>query len=137
MGSLGYGLYYSLIHPIKSQQKPLKKIVHTTPKPSPTVSFLSPKDIKIEIQNGSGRVGEAGKLKTQLETQDYVVVLVGNADKDSANTIIASKPNVPPSFVSGLDTILSKQYVVSSQSASITSSTASADIIITIGIEKK
>ncbi|MFC1653852.1 LytR C-terminal domain-containing protein [Patescibacteria group bacterium] len=51
-----------------------------TPTPAPTPEPLSREEIKLEILNGSGVTGLAGKNKTIFEDLGYVVESVGNAD---------------------------------------------------------
>lgn len=131
----GIGLYFQYFHQPKKVEKIIVKEVKKTPSPTPTIIFLNPKDIDIEIKNGSGRFGEAGRLKAALEKNDYTISAVGNADVDVMVTEIAARITVPHDYISSLSAILKEQYKMSSDSATIPESTSSADIIITIGID--
>ena len=68
-----------------------------TPSPTPVVlatpvPVFERKDFKIQVLNGSGVAGLAGKAKTKLEALGYPEVTVGNADsKDYTETIVAIK----------------------------------------------
>ena len=70
-----------------------KIVASPTPIASPTpVPVFDRKDFKIEVLNGSGIAGLAGKAKTKLEALGYPEVTVGNADsKDYTETIVAIK----------------------------------------------
>jgi len=131
------GAWYFIVFSKQQTVKPLVKKIVVVPSPTPTIAYMSPKDVKIDIKNGSGRVGEAGKLKATLEKADYTIANVGNSDVDVKNTEIATKLTVPRDFIASLSATLGTQYIVSSSSAMIPVSTNSADIVITIGIDKK
>jgi len=130
----GVGLYFWYFQQPKKVEKIIVKKIRKIPSPTPTIVFLDPKDISIDIKNGSGRFGEAGRLKANLEKEEYTISSVGNADIDSVTTEIATKIAVPHDYISSLSAILMEQYKMSSTSATIPESTSSADIIITIGI---
>lgn len=131
----GAGIYYL------TSQKPkvapvsrIKKI--NIPSPTPTITYLDESKIQIAIENGSGRVGEAGKLKTILEKEKYTISTVGNAEKDRKDTAISAKITVPQKYITKLKTTLEEQYQVSSGAATLLEASASADIVITIGTTK-
>lgn len=73
------------------------KEVKVTPSPSPValatpVPVFDRKDFKIQVLNGSGVAGLAGKAKTKLESLGYPEVTVGNADsKDYTETEVSIK----------------------------------------------
>lgn len=113
--------------------KPVVEIARPTLVPSPTIRYLTEDEITVEVLNGSGIVGEAGRFKSTLETKNYTISAVGTASEDIEYTQIASKHSVPPSFLEILKKIVETQYMVSSASAFLPESTTSADIIITIG----
>jgi hypothetical protein len=54
----------------------------TTPEPTPTpdLSKLDRSSLSIQVLNGSGTPGEAGKMKTLLEEKGYTVDNTGNAE---------------------------------------------------------
>ena len=73
------------------------KEVKLTPTPTPVVvatpiPVFDRKNFKIQVLNGSGIGGLAGKAKTKLEGLGYPEVTVGNADsKDYTKTQVAIK----------------------------------------------
>ena len=80
----------------KSQNaKPQTTVAQTTPAPSasPAAVEIKRADLKVQVLNGSGVVGAAGKAKTFLEGLGYTDVKTGNADGDFAETEIEIKEN--------------------------------------------
>ncbi len=73
--------------------KEQKVVVSPTPIASPTpVPVFDRKDFKIQVLNGSGIAGMAGKAKDKLEALGYPEVTVGNADtKDYTETKVTIK----------------------------------------------
>lgn len=132
MGGIGLILWFQ--QPKRVAKTIVKKQVRI-PTPTPTIVFLNPKDIRIDIKNGSGRFGEAGRLKTKLEKESYTILTVGNSDNDIQNTEIISKITVPADFIASLSALLEKDYQMSASSSPILEATQSADIVITIGTD--
>lgn len=60
------------------------------PRPTPEpASRINKAELSIDIQNGSGTPGMANKVKAALESKDYTINNVGNADSfDYENTTI-------------------------------------------------
>lgn len=86
--------------------------------------------LTIEVQNGSGTAGAAGKMQTELEGLGYIVSKTGNADNyDYAETVIQVKAT-RKSYLPLLEKDLSGSYTIGSTSATLTSSTADAIIIV-------
>lgn len=89
-------------------------------------------EVKIQVLNGSGTSGLAGKAKTYLEGLGYKDVAVGNASSsDFAETEIQIKDSVK-SFLDTITTDLSKNYVVAKETKVLTTS-SKFDIVITLG----
>jgi len=122
--------YNKLMNP--AQPSPQQKKVL----PTPTISYLNAADVRIEIQNGSGKAGEAAKLKAVLEAAHLTVSTIGNAENEIKSTRIATKISVPPEVIAALSKKLQEQYVVDSQSIPLKEGSSSADILITIGQER-
>lgn len=104
--------------------------------PIPTQEVIeTPVDLEkysIEVLNGSGTSGLAGKLKTNLETEGFNVLSSGNATNSSfIETIIRSKANVDKSFIEKLKSVLAKSFVVT-ETPDLTD-TEKADVIVIIG----
>jgi hypothetical protein len=103
------------------------------PSPSPTINYLNPKDVIIDIYNGSEKFGEAGRLKSTFEENNWTVGAVNNADAAKTLTEIASKITVPGQLLFSIQELLEKKYQVDPAIAILPESTSSADIVITIG----
>lgn len=84
--------------------------------PTPAASSSATIDLTkypINIMNGSGIVGEAGKVKTLVETAGFKVAKTGNASSyDFTKTVIKAKADVPAEFLAQLSTTLSKTYTL-------------------------
>lgn len=126
-----------------SQKKSVKKSARSSVVPSPTVSSptattltVNKKAFSIVILNGSGIAGEAGKEKTLLEQEGYVVSSVGNAEtSDNKNTKIQAKSDVPKAWITTLKMSLEKRYSdVVIQNAS---NSASANVTVILGSGQK
>lgn len=84
------------------------------PEPTPTPTPAADKeDLVIEIQNGVGTPGLAGKFKAFLEKKDYTVESVGNADNYDyeKTTVITSDQGVYGMIVGDLSEIGGKKAV--------------------------
>jgi len=66
--------------------------VKTTTTPEPTVADKVKVGPSIQVQNGSGTEGVAGKMQTALQDNDYDSVTTGNADNfDYTGAVIKAK----------------------------------------------
>ena len=98
-----------------------------TPTPSITKS-----NITIEVLNGSGAPGVAGKMAAVLRSFGYTVSSTGNAQAfDYANIVIEVKKTETDALTL-LKTDLSKNYTVGTASATL-SSTNSTDAVVIVG----
>ncbi len=109
-----------------------------TPTPKPTQnpidskSGLNRSELSIEIQNGSGVAGVAGKASTFLKNLGYKILTTGNADNfDYEGVTIKVKSN-NSEFLSLLESDLEDEYTVSDTSSNLSAST-SADALIIVG----
>lgn len=109
-----------------------------TPTPKPTVNpvdkatGLDRSELAIEVQNGSGTAGVAGKAADLLRSLGYRIAATGNAPNfDYASTVIDVKP-AKNSFLTLLKNDLSQNYTIGTTSATL-SATASADAIVIVG----
>ncbi|MEK7092549.1 MAG: LytR C-terminal domain-containing protein [Patescibacteria group bacterium] len=71
-----------------------------TTAPTPTeVPSLDKKEIKIRIQNGTGIVGQASKIKTIFEDLDYSDIRTGNSDvEDNIETTVIFSQKIPTKY---------------------------------------
>lgn len=89
-------------------------------------------EVKVQVLNGSGTSGLAGKAKTYLEGLGYKDVVVGNASSsDFAETEIQIKDSAK-GFLDTITTDLSKNYTVSKETKVLVAS-SKFDIVITLG----
>ncbi|MDP2649242.1 MAG: LytR C-terminal domain-containing protein [bacterium] len=79
-----------------STQKSETKAVPTQElSPTPTVAPIAKDEIKIQILNGSGIVGQAKKIKDNLEAAGFTNILTGNAQENKTGNIVTFSPKVP------------------------------------------
>lgn len=127
------------ITPTEEETPTPSPTVTTKPTATPTKSTSSSSDasgldrsaLTITVQNGGGTPGAASKGKTTLEDLGYTVSGTGNADNfDYANTVIQIKAS-KKAYLDLLKNDLSKSYTIGTVSATLT--TGSADAIVIIG----
>lgn len=88
--------------------------------------------VKLQVLNGSGVAGLAGKAKTMLEGLGYKSVAVGNAStSDFTDTVISVKAS-KKELLDFLVKDLSKDYQVSDETETLSASSA-YDFVITLG----
>ncbi|PIZ65055.1 hypothetical protein COY14_03215 [Candidatus Roizmanbacteria bacterium CG_4_10_14_0_2_um_filter_36_9] len=129
----GSYLYYK-----SSQEKlatPPKETAITTvtkkPTPSPTPNQVAVDEYSIEILNGSGIAGEAGRAQALLENSDYIIDSIGNAEKyDYGQTVIQAGADVPKSWIDALKSVLEEKYDVKARAEEIDDAEA---VVVIIG----
>ncbi len=106
-----------------------------TPLPEPEDVDLS--EFKVKVLNGSGKIGEAGKVEKLLSDAGFAVKETGNAESfDFEETEISSrKNNVPRSVVSKLKETLEKTYEV--KIGEELAETSDYDILVIVGATTK
>lgn len=87
----------------------------STPAPTatstPTPEEVNLSDYSLQIQNGSGTPGEAGKVQKILETEGFEDIEATNADSyDYKNTQVLVKEDVPNQVYQAIDQALNDQY---------------------------
>ena len=120
----------------KSQNaKPQTTVAQTTPAPSasPAAVEIKRADLKVQVLNGSGVVGAAGKAKTFLEGLGYTDVKTGNADGDFAETEIEIKEN-KSSASEMVKKDLKDEYTLADTIGEL-DKTSDYDVVITLGSE--
>lgn len=108
----------------------------STPKPTVNpidkITGLDRSELTVEVQNGSGVAGAAGKASETLKALGYNVVAAGNADNfDYENTVIQVK-SAKSEFLSLLKKDLGTDYSIGTTSADL-STGSSADALVIIG----
>ncbi len=139
VGALVGGLitYFSGISRLSKEDQTLapSATVEPTIEPTPTASpssSLKREQIKLQVLNGSGISGFAGKAKTYLEGLGYKDVMTGNAKtSDFTNTVISVKDS-KKELLETIKTDLSKNYQVTEKTETLPAS-SKYDFVITLG----
>ncbi|MBI4058883.1 LytR C-terminal domain-containing protein [Candidatus Microgenomates bacterium] len=106
-------------------------ISEVTPSPTPA---MAKEDVKIQVLNGTGVAGEAGKAKDKLTAAGYTNVETGNADtKDNKETTVSFSETVPADFQDEIITILEDNYATVNR---VTTATGSFEVVIVTGLRK-
>lgn len=109
-----------------------------TPSPRPTLNPVDPasgldrSDLSVEVKNGGGVAGAAGKASDFLKNLGYKVISVGNADNFDYQSIVIEVKSAKSSFLSLLKKDLSASYTIGTTSADL-SATSSADALVIVG----
>ena len=105
----------------------------SSPESSPSAE-LELSEFKVQILNGSGKIGEAGKAKTLLEKAGFKVGNTGNAAAfDFTDSVIQIKNSVSEDVLDKVKSSLSSVYSV--KIGDILDSDSDYDIVITVGSE--
>lgn len=100
--------------------------------PTPSASPIPLNKYTVSVLNGSGKIGEAGKVKTILEKAGFKVSYTGNAESfDLDETTIQVKDTVTADAVKKLEDSLKSTYEVTVGEA--LDAKSKYDIIITVG----
>lgn len=121
----------------KSTKKPpiVKTSTSVTP-PQPTLSpsSYSKARVTIQILNGSGIEGQAGKISRLLQADGYELVTTGNSPQNETKSVIRYKTTILKNQV--LDIQSAIKSVVSSSSLQEASPAAQYDVVIRTGKEE-
>lgn len=113
-----------------AETSPTTKVTQAAGASVDKATGLDRSKLTIEIQNGSGIAGAAGKVKTILEDLGYVISKTGNADNyDYEETVIQVKAT-RKSYLPLLEKDLESSYTIGSTSSTLTGSTADAVVIV-------
>lgn len=105
--------------------------VEPTPTASPSANFKRD-TLKLQVLNGSGVSGLAGKAKAYLEGLGYKNVVAGNASiSDLIETTISVKES-KKDLVENIRTDLAKNYKVAKETETL-AATSKYDFVITLG----
>lgn len=104
----------------------------TSLQPSPTLKPIDKSLVSIQILNGSGVEGQAGKVGQTLQDNGYKNITTGNAPDHVANTTLMYDSALSSSDVNSLLKVLKKDFLnVEVQEAS--TSSAKYDVVIITG----
>ena len=103
-------------------------------KPTPTPEKnMKPGDYSIQVQNGSGIVGQAGVVQELLEENEYNIESTGNADNyDYEETVIQAKKDVRKTWLDDIKKILKEKYDVQTKVEEL-SEDADTDVVVIVG----
>lgn len=104
-----------------------------TEKPTPAPDTKK-EDVTIDVFNGSGVTGQAGLIKSALESADFTGITTGNAD-NTTDTVIQYGSGISQEIVSEIETILKKQGL--SPKSELDESLDATHVAITTGSEGK
>lgn len=129
-GIIFYQKNVNNINPEESPTPSPEEVIEPTASPvaSPTATLTK---YNINIMNGSGISGEAGKAKTLVETSGFKVGKTGNASSyDFTKTIIKAKSTVEKDYLDALSKALGKNYTVDTIQTLATSSSDDVQIVV-------
>ncbi len=107
-------------------------LASSTPIATPVASAAALNTYSLSVLNGSGRIGEAGKVKTLLEKAKFKVSYTGNAKSyDFEKTQLQFKESVPESVRNTLKSTLQSGYEV--EVGETLNSKNVYDIVVTVG----
>ena len=137
------GIYFyqkNLSNKVTQEDVTKDSVVTQTPSASPTkapeTETLDYSKYSLQIQNGAGVPGEAGKAKDLLSDYDFKTVVAGNASSyDYEQTVISLKEGIPDQVFTDLSKTLDSTYDVDSKKEVLNDS-SNYDIVITIGVRK-
>lgn len=109
-----------------------------SPTPTPTnnpvdsATGLNRANLSVEIQNGSGTVGAAGKASTLLKSLGYNITSTGNADNFNFTDVTVKVKVAQKKYLPLLIKDLSTDYTIGASSSDLDAS-SSADALVIIG----
>ncbi len=121
----------------KEPEKVSETFITSAPEPTAEPTKGAEKtDFPILIQNGSGKVGAAGTMKTILEDAGYTISDTTNADSyDHVKTEIRAKSSVPEEFINQIKDEIPSDYKVIIGDA--LEDDNEADVIVIVGSDGK
>jgi hypothetical protein len=141
LGALVGGVYYYKKNIDKSSDQTQQQAVPTaqpTTKPTqaPTPEPIDLSDYSIQVLNGSGVAGEAGKAADLLEEAGFTEPDTANASSyDFTTTIISLKKDTPDQVYEKIKESLASSYIVE-KSDDILDEDSSYDATVTVGSKK-
>ncbi len=103
-----------------------------TTSPIDTTTGLDRRELSIEVQNGSGQAGVAGKASDFLKSFGYKISGTGNADNFNYTNVTISIKSASSNYLSLLKKDLNEEYTVGDINSTLSAS-SSADALVIIG----
>lgn len=145
LGALGGGIYYYQTNVAESTQETETQVEEkkqevtptVTVEPTPTTAAVNLTSYKVQILNGSGTSGEAGKAQGYLDSVGFENFTTGNASAfNYAATEVSLKAEVPDEVFNSIQKALSSYYQEVVKSDKALSASSQYDIVVTIGKKK-
>lgn len=109
----------------------VEPVVTASPKPEAKTE-VKRETIKVQVLNGSGTAGLAGKAKTYLEGLGYVGVVAGNAPTSDYEETVISVKDTKKELLDTIKSDLSKNYQVAAETEVLPAS-SKYDFVVTLG----
>ncbi len=103
-----------------------------TTNPVDSISGLDRSTLSVEVQNGSGEVGAAGKGSEVLKGFGYKVIQTGNADNYDYQNVTIQVKSIKSKYLPLLKKDLGFSYTIGTSSADL-SSDSTADALVIVG----
>lgn len=145
LAALGGGIYYyrSNVEPQKetTQEKTPEKTEETTQEPtvepSPTTAPVDVTKYKLQVLNGSGVAGEAGKAQSYLQTAGFKDVKAGNAGSFGFEaTEVSMKKDTPDEVFTKIKSTLEVYYQEVVKAEKELDAKSTYDVVVTVGKKK-
>lgn len=114
---------------------PTGKEEETTPTPTAKVkgAVTSAKTLQIEVLNGSGDEGVAGKMRDHLVNKGYEFIDVGNAENFDYQGVEIRIKDEFKQYLTTLENDIKDAYTISTNSGTLLSNTSSVDATVIVG----
>ncbi|PIZ63647.1 hypothetical protein COY16_01450 [Candidatus Roizmanbacteria bacterium CG_4_10_14_0_2_um_filter_39_13] len=134
IGAGGFLYYQSSQKKLANPPSDTSVTITNEPSATPTPEDVKIDEYSIEIQNGSGIAGEAGRAQSLIEGEEFVVDLTGNADNyDYTETVIQAKEGVSEAWLDKLKEVLKGKYDVKSRVETLDDADSDSDVVVIIG----
>jgi outer membrane biosynthesis protein TonB len=144
LGALGGGVYYYQKN-VAGTTTTNNEVTKNTPEvttaptetPTPTVASVDLSKYKVQVLNGSGTPGEAGKAQGYLETAGFKEFKTGNASAfNYTKTEVSLKASVSDEVFTAIEKALSSHYQDVTKVEKALSDSSEYDVVITVGKQK-
>ena len=134
LGIGGYYYYQSTQAATEPEaEKESTALSDENPTNTPTPAELDKSAFEIEIQNGSGIAGEAGRAQELLEGDEFTVSSTANAESyDYEETVVQASEDVDEEWLDALKESLEGQYTVQSRVEELPEG-SEVDVIVIVG----
>jgi hypothetical protein len=133
-GALPFGQKEEMKEEAKTQETTQQQV---TEAPTPTVVALDLSEYKVQVLNGAGIAGEAGKAQGYLEGVGFKEFTTGNAPSFGyAKTEVQMKKDISEEVFTKLKEALDPYYVDVTRAEKVLAESSTYDIVVTVGKKK-